>query len=191
MSNSSEVTVCSNALARLGAAPISSFDDEGKFASICADLWPQVRNALLRAHSWNCCVRRTRLVPLVDKPAFDYAYQFDLPGDWLRTIQVGLRGQALDYQQEGRRILANVNSLPLVYVWQNEEVQTWDDMLVELATIQMQAVLAYPVTASTTLQQAREAVAEMALKRAKAADGQDNPPEEFPDSPLQRARFRG
>lgn len=191
MSNASEVTICSNALQRLGDAPIASFDDESKFAAVCADLWPQVRDALLRTHPWNCATKRVILAPLVDKPAFDYGYQFQLPGDCLRVIQVGRRGFLPDYRREGRRILANATDLPLVYIWRNADVQTWDDMLVELATLQMVAMLAYPVTASTTLQQAREQIAEIALKRAKAVDGQENPPEELEPAGLAHARFRG
>lgn len=191
MPNASEVTVCSNALQRLGANGISSFDDPSKFAGVCAGLWPRVRNSLLRSHPWNCATKRVILSPLLDKPPFDYGYQFQLPGDCLRVIQVGRRGYMPDYQKEGQRILAHIGELPLVYIWRNEAVETWDDMLVEVAVQQMMAVLAYPVTASTSLKQSEEQTALFALKQAKAADGQDNPPEEFEPSELARARFRG
>lgn len=191
MSSISPVAICSNALQLLGAAPIASFDEDSKWAGVAANLWPLVRDALLRAHPWNCATRRVILAPLVEKPPFDYGFQFQLPGDWLKTVQVGRRGYTLDFRTEGRMILAHVNALPLVYIWRNETTNTWDDGLVEVATKKMQAALAYPVTASTSLRDSLTVEAQQMLKSAKAGDGQDDPPEEFPESEFQRARYRG
>jgi hypothetical protein len=112
MSTASEISICSNALQRLGADPIASFQENSRFAGRCANIWPTVRNMVLRAHPWNCATKRVILAPLVEIPAFDYGYQFNLPMDWLKTVQVGRRNCPLTYQQEGRRILACVNALP-------------------------------------------------------------------------------
>ena len=137
MSIASEVSICSNALVRLGGKPISSFQEDSEFAGPCATVWPTVRNMVLRAHPWNCATRRAILAPLVESPAFDFGYQFNLPTDWLKTLQVGRRNCPITYQQEGRRILANVSGLPLVYIWENTNPGTWDDSMVEAAEILM------------------------------------------------------
>lgn len=189
MSTASPVSICSNALQRLGDKPISSFEENTKPASTAANLWPTVRDSLLRAHPWNCATKRVILAPLEARPPFDYSHQFQLPSDWLKTLQVGRRGCAPDFQIEGRCILYNGTSLPLVYIWRNENVSLWDDSLVLVAEMKMAAALAYPITASTSLRDSINQEAEVMLKRAKADDGQDNPPEEFPDSPLLRSRF--
>lgn len=189
MSTASEVSICSNALVRLGADPISSFTEPKKFAGACANVWPTVRNMLLRAHPWNCATKRVILAPLVEPPAFDYGYQFNLPTDWLKTIQIGRRGCPLDFQQEGRRVLANASALPLVYIWENTNPGTWDDSMVEAAEMLMSAALAYTVTSSTSLRDSLNQEGQYKLKIAKANDGQDTPPEEFNDSALTMARF--
>ncbi|AQG98587.1 hypothetical protein A9R05_06870 [Burkholderia sp. KK1] len=187
----SSVSICSNALIRLGDKPISSFEDGTDAATACANLYPSVRDAMLRAHPWNSAVKRVVLAPLTMTPAFDYAYQYQLPADWLRTIQVGARDCALDFTMEGQRILCDANSLPLVYVFHNTIESTWDDTLVELVTMKMASVLAYPITQSSSMQQSMEAQFQMAFKQAKAANGQDDRDETLGDFPLLANRLNG
>lgn len=91
---SSAVQICSNALLMLGQKPINSLAEDPTQATserelAAANLYPQVRNAVLRAHPWNCATRRVKLTPDSATPAFSWSYQFLKPGDWLRTLQVG------------------------------------------------------------------------------------------------------
>jgi hypothetical protein len=87
--------------------------------------------------------------------------------------------------------LANVIALPLVYIFRNEDVGSWDPQLAQVCTLQMAAAMAYPITQSATLAQSMHEKAERALKLAKAYDGQDNPPETIDDAPFYSARFAG
>lgn len=48
----SDVALCSRALIKIGAAPITSFDDENAEGEIAGALYPQVRDALLSAYAW-------------------------------------------------------------------------------------------------------------------------------------------
>ena len=191
--SATDVSICSNALLMLGAKAINAFDpdgtDEGQRAALAGNLYPQLRDALLRSHYWNCATKRVILAPLAQAPDFDYSAQFQLPADWQRTLQVGDRRLPIEYVQEGRRILANTDALPLVYIFRNEDVGSWDPQLVHVLTLQMAAAMAYPITQSASLAEAKAREAELALKRAKAYDGQDNPPEEISDAPMYQSRF--
>lgn len=193
--SATDVSICSNALLMLGAKPINAFDpdgtDEGQRAVLAGNLFPEIRDALLRSHYWNCATKRAILAPLAQAPDFDYSAQFQLPADWQRILQVGERSNPIDYVQEGRRILANVTALPLVYVFRNTDVGSWDPQLQHVCTLQMAAALAYPITQSGTVAQSMNDKAERALKLAKAYDGQDNPPETIDDAPFYSARFAG
>ncbi|CUJ67438.1 hypothetical protein [Achromobacter sp. 2789STDY5608628] len=122
-------------------------------------------------------------------PEFDFKYQFQLPGDWIKTLQVGSKLEPIDYQLEGRQILANVNLVPLVYIWRNEVPASWDDSMVIVAELKMAAALTYPVTASTSLMESLKQEAEIAARNARADDGQDIPPEELGGYPLYGSRF--
>jgi hypothetical protein len=187
----SSVSICSNALIRLGDKPISSFEDGTDAADACANLYPTVRDEVLRAHPWNCATKRVTLPALAEAPGFDYAYQFQLPADWLRTIQIGARDCALDFTIEGRRILAMSSTLPLVYVFQNKTESTWDADLIAVVTAAMAAALAYPITQSASMQQTMEAKYQLAFKQAKAANGQDDRTETLGDFPLLANRLNG
>lgn len=184
----SNVSICSNALVGLGSDPINAFSGSD-FATAAGSLFPQVRDRILRGHPWNCAVKRVALAPDVATPAFDYAYQFTLPGDWIRTLQVGLYGSEIDYKTEGRKILADADTLYLRYIYRNEDPATWDTLLIEVMTQAMAATMAYAVTQSTSKEEMEINKLRMMLKEARAVDGQDDPPGEFGDFPLLQSRY--
>jgi hypothetical protein len=45
-----DVSICSNALLMLGDGPISDFTTVNDRTRLCANLFPQVRDAVLRSH---------------------------------------------------------------------------------------------------------------------------------------------
>lgn len=186
----SSVSICSNALIKLGGAPFSSFDEPKPHVRIAANLYASVRDDVLRGHPWNCATDRVILAPTATTPAFDFSYQFQLPGDWLRTLQVGYVGDPLEYRSERQRILANVNALPLVYCFRNTVEDTWSTNLIRLMELAMAAEMAYAVTASSSLRDSFRDEFARALKVAKAVDGQDDPPEEFAAGTFLESRFQ-
>lgn len=191
MSTATGVSICSNALLMLGAQTINSFSDQVNLdrAKLCANLYPSNRDKLLRAHPWNCCIKRIILAPDADAPPFGFEHAFELPADCLRVLEVGAAGQQIDYLVEGRSIQANTTVLELRYVFRNEVESTWDSQLVDLMTMSMAAVLAYPVTQSTAERASREEEFRQALKVAKSVDGQEDPPQTLGDERLLSARF--
>ncbi|MQT83924.1 hypothetical protein GHN92_04990 [Pseudomonas sp. FSL R10-2964] len=187
------VSICSNALLMLGAQTINDFADQLNLdrAKLCANLYPTVRDDMLRSHPWNCAIKRAVLAPDAVAPAFGYTHSFELPADFMRVLEVGTNGSQIDYLVEGRTIQADTTVLELRYVFRNEVENTWDAHLVKLVTLGMAAALAYPVTQSSALQQSFEQKLEMTLKRARAVDGQEDPPQTLGDERLLRARFGG
>ncbi|KVC52335.1 hypothetical protein [Burkholderia stagnalis] len=182
------VTICSNALLELGADPINSFT-ETKHARMCQNLYPSLRDDLLRSHYWKCATRRTILSPLEERPDWGWRYAFKLPGDWLRTVQVGENRRPDPYEQEGMNLLLDTNICRLKYVWRNETEASWTRNLVRVAEVSMAARVAYAVTKSTTVRDSKLQEAAYELKIAKAIDGQDNPPEEFDAGTLIESRY--
>ena len=193
MSMATGVSICSNALLMLGAQTINDFADQLNLdrAKLCANLYPTVRDDMLRSHPWNCAIKRAVLAPDAVAPAFGYTHSFELPADFMRVLEVGTNGSQIDYLVEGRTIQADTTVLELRYVFRNEVENTWDAHLVKVVTLAMAAALAYPVTQSSALQQSFEQKLEMTLKRARAVDGQEDPPQTLGDERLLRARFGG
>lgn len=192
---SSAISICSNALLMLGEAPISSFTEEGQpsqldTARLCANLWPSVRDYVLRSHTWNCATKRAVLSPETTAPAFGYTHKFALPGDWLRNIEINDNvASVVDHVVESKKLLMNGNVCRIRYVWRNEDTGSWDPMLVHACELAMAAKLAYPVTASTTKQEIQENLFQNALRMARAVDGQDESTAQFGDMPLLEARY--
>lgn len=183
------VSICSNALLMLGANPFSDFKEDNDQVRLVSNLWPSVRDNVLRAHTWNCCIKRVLLSPLSNKPAFDFSNQFALPSDWLRTIQVGEVDYQITYRSEGRNLLASVDQLPLVYVYRNDQPSTYSTNLIHLLEVAMAAKIAYAVTSSSTMRDSMLNELNRELSIAKAIDGQDDPPEEFGEGSFIESRW--
>lgn len=192
------VSICSNALLRLGADPINSFDEADNTGSnierarLAANLWPTTRRRVLRSHPWNTAIKRVLLSPDASAPAFGNTARFQLPGDWLRTIAIGLdTHDRRDWRTENGFILADESEIPLVYVFDNDNPATYDASLVEALEMAMAAAMAYPVTKSTSLASELGALLREHLAISRAIDGQDDPPETFGDFPLRAGRSGG
>lgn len=185
------VSICSNALLMLGKDPIASLQEDSDRARYCANLYPPLRDTLLRKHFWNCAIKRVLLSPDAVAPAYGFTAQFPLPSDFLRLMEVGSTGAFIkDFQLENRMILANATALPLRYVWRNDNEDDWDVGLVETATAMMAALLAYPVCQSTSLRDSLLDTATKTLRESQAIDGQENPSETFGEEfPLLSGRY--
>lgn len=183
------VTICSNALLELGANPISSLSEQTAHARLCANLYPTMRDDVLRSHYWKCATKRVILSPLSTPPAFGWGYQFALPGDWLRTKQVGDDGCPDEYEQEGMTLLMRSQTCKLIYIFRNENEGSYTRNLVRLLECEMAARIAYAVTKSASLRDSKIAEAQLIAKTARAVDGMDNPPEQFQSGSFVESRF--
>ncbi|MFT3806104.1 hypothetical protein [Arenimonas sp.] len=186
---STPVQLCSNALLSIGSKPINSFEDLTDAAQAARSLYPTVRDAILRAHPWNCAIKRVVLSPDAIAPAFDYAYQYTVPGDWLRTMSVGRVGDEPEYKAEGRKILTDASALYLRYIFRNTVTGSWDALLIQCVEVAMAAALAPAIPRDLNKAKAKQFELEQLLKQARAVDGMDETPETVGDSPLLAIRY--
>lgn len=185
----SAVSICSNALQMLGDKAISSFEDNTDSATLCKNLYPLVRDYLLRSHHWLSCRKRVVLSPETSTPAFDWLYSFLLPNDFLRIVQVGQKDDRPDFATEGRKILMNESVLYLVYTFNNADEGTYDASLVYALTECMKAAIAYAITQSTSKMELDYQLMERTLKKIRALNAQDEPAETLGDFPIYNSRF--
>lgn len=187
---STAVQVCSNALLSLGAQTINSFEDLSDRQRAAANLYPVVRDSVLRSHPWNCAIKRVVLSPDSAAPAFGYSYAFSLPGDCLRPLSVGEDPcREFDFAVEGGKLLCDESVVYLRYVYRNEEPATWDALLTRAMTSAMAAILAVPVTGDLSKKTEAERELLAVMRTARAVDGQDEPPQTMGDFPLLSGRF--
>ena len=188
MAVSSEVAICSNGLLLIGARPISSFTDDGDPALLCSNLWSTVRDAVLRSHPWNCAMKRKALAADAVAPDYDWAYRFQLPGDFLRAWVVGKDDSSPAWQIEDGYIVMDEPICYLRYIQQLADVTKYDSLLTLAMTSGMAAVLAYPITKSQSQQDAMVKLHQFHLKQARTIDGMEGTGEDGEVSVLISAR---
>lgn len=82
-----DLSICSDALIMLGAAPISSFTEGTDAAQACDRLYPDLRDALLSRYPWSWTYKKTSLGRLATTPVNEFKYAYQLPGNILSGVQ--------------------------------------------------------------------------------------------------------
>lgn len=103
----SQVGIANRALTKLGSARITSLDEDSKAAAALNSMYDDVLDACLREHVWSFAKTRTQLAALADAPLFGFGYQYRLPADFIRLIQIG---QFLVYPKTDTRGLFSIES---------------------------------------------------------------------------------
>jgi len=91
----SVVQICNSALNQLGASSITALTENSKNARLCNERYETIRDAVFRSHPWNCLIKRVQLAKDTDTPAWGFSFQYTLPADCLRVLQI--RDYASDY----------------------------------------------------------------------------------------------
>ena len=189
----SDVQIANRALTKLGARRILSLNDDVKEARAINSMFELVRDSELRAHPWNFAMTRASLAALVATPAWGFAYQFQLPADCLRVLQVNEEyyvANLTDYrtrldvpfQIEGGKVLTDVVApLKIRYVARIEDTQAWDTCFVEAFASKLAYETCEEITQSNTKKQEIAADYAMMIKQAKRMDAIENPPDPFAD----------
>jgi hypothetical protein len=172
-----DVALCSRALIRLGAAPISSFSDGTAESEIAGALYGPVRDAALSSYHWSFATGQALLAPLADAPLADYAKAYALPNDYLRAISAGSggRGRGIHYRLARGKLHTNAEEVILSYIFRPEEEEF--PPYFDLALIaRLSAEFCIPVTENTVRADALIRMAEQEFAKARQIDGQQDSP---------------
>jgi hypothetical protein len=167
-----EIEICNSAIAKIRGRRILTLDDDSTEARLCKDLYPRIRDRLLRAHPWNFAIERRQLGLLSAEPLYGYTAQFQLPSDCLRVLGTDLNDDE-DWVQEGKKILCNRTELNVKLLVKVTDAEQYDAMFCEVLAYMLAAELAYPLTQGTSLAEAMEAKALKILQEARSFDAQE------------------
>ena len=176
----SVIEICNNALLDLGEDVIMSLGDESKAAGLCNHRWPAVRDAVLRAHPWNCAMAQAELAASAAAPMWKWERQYALPTDFVRIVQlVGGDGTEIrDWEIQGGIILCNEDApIYISYVRRETDPSRYDPLLGETLSARLAATLAYPLSGSTSLAQAYWELYQDKLTEARGVDAREGVPE--------------
>ena len=142
----SVVQICNSALNQLGASSITALTENSKNARICNERYETIRDAVYRSHPWNCLVKRVQLAQDSDTPAWGFTYQYTLPSDCLRVLQI--KDYNSDYKIEGRKLLIGESEVYLIYLAIETDVNQLDILLRETISASLAQDIAYAITSN-------------------------------------------
>lgn len=184
----SSIEITNIALLRIGANTINAFDEGTTEATIANAVWDTTRRAILRLHPWNCALKEAELAQSTGTPVARYKYIYQLPADFIRLIT---NRDDSDFKVQGRSIYTNKADCKILYIFDNVDTSSWDSSFVDLVADRLAYELAYPITKSTSLMQARAQVFADSLQKARSIDGSEDIFDSYApyDSALISARF--
>ena len=172
-----DVALCSRALIRIGANPITSFQDGTAESEIAGALFPSTRDMLLSSYAWSFATGQLGLNKLTTSPTADYENAFELPTDFLRAISAGTagRGRGLNFRIARGNLHADSDDVVLTYIFRPEEEEFppyFDAALIA----RLAAEFTIPLTESTTRAEALYRLSEDEFARARQIDAQQDTP---------------
>lgn len=199
----STVDIANYALNIIGASNISAFSENSKAARLVNQRYDGVRDAVFRAHPWNCLIKRAELGQEVDAPEFGYSYQYSLPTDPFCLRVLEFSNGSLSYPQdnmtsntggpvfviEGRKLLTDEGTARIKYIGRVTDPQQYDALLTEALAARLAAEIAYALTGSTSVSQLSDALYREKLREARFVDGTEGAPQKLEASDFIEARF--
>jgi hypothetical protein len=170
---STNIEICNSALFLIGGEPITSLADDNKRAKLCNLRYEQIKRKMITSHPWNFATKRIELARLVEAPAFQWGFQFQLPSDCLRVLDIdnNEHGQ-YEFAIEGSKLLTNVDSVKIKYIANVSEGEM-PPCFVEALSHELAANLAYSLTNNRELANDLFEKAKIEVSTARSFNGQE------------------
>lgn len=117
-----DLSICSDALILLGAAPLSSFTEGTDAAQACDRLYPDLRDSLLSRYPFSWSYIKVQLGRLSTTPINEFKYSYGLPGNMLSGVQAVFETSSTNQQPindgweiYGQELYTNLESVYIDY----------------------------------------------------------------------------
>ena len=169
------VSIANRAITFLGGTTITSLDADTDEGRAIKRIYEQTRDQVLRDHPWNFAIKRVALPANTVAPVFEYTNAFNVPADWLRTIEVDTDEE---WVMEGRAIISDASApLQIVYIHQVTDATLFDAKFIEAYATRIAADVAFDITANRSMIRDMEEKYYRILQQARLVDAQEASPE--------------
>lgn len=148
------LSLCNIALSKLGESPIPAIDANGSPAArLCYMHYHPARREVLCAARWSFATRLALLKSSEEIGSGDYvshALRHPLPADCLRVLDVA----APQWTLQERAVYSAVSPLKIRYIFNCEDVESFDPLFVDALATRLAEKLCIPLTASSTAREA-------------------------------------
>lgn len=169
----SETAICNLALALVGSESVINLADKNKRARLCRQLFPLLRDEMLRGHPWNFAVTEASLAEVAASPLItEYEKAFALPSDFLRLLELEDHRDA--YSLQGGEIYTNIPSVKIRYIQKVPDPERFDSNFTTALGYRLAMDLALPLADDNNLRNLMTASYRSAISMARSMDAQEN-----------------
>ena len=184
-----EVSICNNALIKLGEDTITALTENSKAGRLCNALYADTRDTVLREHVWNFAMKRVQLAENTTAPVFGYANAFDLPSDCLRVIS--MQDTTYVFKIEANQLVTDESTAQIRYIARITDPTQFDALFTEALAARLAAEMAVPLVDSATAQQAMFDLFSIKLAEARTIDATEGTPDTVEADTWLDARLSG
>lgn len=168
-----QIGICNSALAKVGQAPISSITQETRAAQIINSIFDLIQDEVLSHHPWNFAIKRVALSPTATTPVYEFDFEYDLPNDCLRVLELETDVTMIDmnWMVEGRKILSNDEAINIRYIYRNDDYNSWSPQFAEVMAWRIAMEIAYALTQSSERERSCMENFQRTLSLARSTDG--------------------
>jgi hypothetical protein len=148
------------------------------------------RRSVLRMFPWNFARKRSTLSRVSATPEFGYADAYQLPNDFVSVVFIGqdpTDNIETDFMIEGKQLLmdnSGASSLDICYIRDAQEVVRFDPIFLMLLVAELAVVFGNSITGLNKSITGMEKLRDRWEAKARAKNGQENPPRSRYVSPL-------
>jgi hypothetical protein len=197
----SDIEIANRAITKVGGTRITSFNDSSTEARALSATYNMARRALLRRAAWNFAVWRGTLPKLLTTPSWGFKFQYQLPADFIRLLQVNDYSVALGlsdgrqyddtpYAIEGGKLLTDYDApLKVRMIVDVVDANLFDACFAEAFASQLAYEICEQVTQSNSKKSALAQEVVMWINEAKRMDAVESPAEAIHDDSWVLAKY--
>jgi hypothetical protein len=152
------IEIINIALSNLGAGNIQAIDEGSPESTAAKVFYDPSRRAALQKYNWPFATKTERLALTTTTPP-DWAYEYELPNDCLKVINIVKNTEAYaedrnsnPFEIRGTKLLCDLDEVYIVYVYDNEDTNTFSDMFIDAFSHLLASRMAVRITKDRDLQ---------------------------------------
>jgi hypothetical protein len=182
------VSICNDALIRVGADTIINLTEDTEQARVMNQVFTDAYDAMLQSHYWNFATERAQLSQSATGPLFGFENKYLLPTNPY-CLEVRKIDTDYEWKVEGRYIFTDANPVYIEYTSRVADINRLSPLFRQALSIYLASQVAYTLTGSTSLKASLAQEFTQMYKLARFEDAKEGTPEKFQEGSWKTCRY--